>query len=87
MGAGAEVARWGMGSGSGGLMAVGEWISTMAKHEGSAAAGTWVVGVVVLRICNSGLMESRELAVCSVLLAAGRALAWRSVAKQRAAFV
>jgi len=69
------------------LLAVGEWFSALAKNEQSAAAGTLIVGWVLVRVCSPGTPTALGIVSCLVLLGTGWTMAWRAVAKQRAVFV
>ncbi len=69
-----------------GLLALGEYISTLTIHEGAAALGTLGICILVLRYYASGILASLDYATGAALLIAGWSLTWRSVRKLRWAY-
>ncbi|HKE22564.1 MAG TPA: ABC transporter permease subunit [Bryobacteraceae bacterium] len=63
----------------GGLLAMGECISTFTKHQITAAAACLVVAVPVLKYCNTGLVHTTDFGLCVLLTVLGWLLTVRSI--------
>jgi ABC-2 type transport system permease protein len=69
-----------------GLLAIGEYMSTVSRHESVAAAWTLLGCIVILRFCATGVLNPLGYGVCGVLTIAGWLLTSRSVRALRWAY-
>jgi ABC-type transport system involved in multi-copper enzyme maturation permease subunit len=69
-----------------GLMAIGESLSAIFKHEGAAGWVTLLVSMALLRSDAVGMLSGWNVALCAGLVAAGWVLTWRSIRSLREGF-
>ena len=69
-----------------GLVAIGESLSAIFKHEGSAGWATLLVSMALLRWDAVGMLDGWNIALCAGLVAAGWVLTWRSIRSLREGF-
>jgi ABC-2 type transport system permease protein len=70
----------------GGVLSLGEWISTLTKHQSAAAAGTLLVCLLVLRFFDQGVLDAGDVLLCSGITVLGWLLSCRSIRALREAF-
>jgi ABC-2 type transport system permease protein len=66
-----------------GLLAIGEYVSSLVRHESTAAMITWVASLILFRSFGAGVIGQMGLMVCGVLTIAGWTLTWRSIQTMR----
>jgi len=68
------------------LLSIGEYISSVTKHQAAAAVGTFLVCLVVLRYYSKGVLHRWDFVFCSALAVVGWLLTWRSIQALRGTF-
>jgi len=68
------------------LLAAGEYMSTLTRHEAVAAIGALLISMPVLRVQGTGTPGWQGFAFCAVLAMAGWFLTWRSLRALRWAY-
>jgi ABC-2 type transport system permease protein len=69
-----------------GLMAIGESLSAIFKQEGAAGWVTLLASMALLRLNADGVLDGRNIALCTGLAIAGWVLTWRSIRDLRESF-
>ncbi len=70
----------------GGLLSIGEYTSTVTRHQSAAAGGSLLICVVAFRYFRTGLLSPADAGIAAALAAAGWFLALRSIRAWRSAF-
>ena len=69
----------------GSLLAVGEWISALTKHQSAAATGTLLLCLVTLRLFSGGVLHVADSMSFAVLMLLGWMFTFRSIRALREA--
>ena len=70
----------------GSLLSIGEYTSTVTRHQSAAAGGSLLICVVAFRYFRTGVLSPADAGIAAALAAAGWFLALRSMRAWRSAF-